>query len=400
MEIILAGLTFNKTEGTLKTYQIIQISRLSNVNFNDKASREGLQDVREFEVFKNIIISIIQRFEIDRQTIARSTDAHWKKNNDIESNKIDANKIAKNIIKEESSENKKSSSHIKTKYSNTEKTLAKAINTYQNEIRNSDESLRLLRVLASTGLVITSFSHELRNLKSSILTRTSDLKKLVETLIPNDGVNDIPDYLDPFILIDYIRSSDEKIYSWLNFSLDSIKKDKRKRNKIDFYDYYKELYRNWDKILAESNIKLQIPICDSNYKCFLKAYPMDLDAIFVNLISNSVNAFREKRCITKDKVIDISLICKKDSIVIRYSDNGPGLNPIISSPERIFEPFVSTKVDRYGEVIGTGLGMWILKITLEEYNTKFELKEVKKGFELEIVFLTNKDEGRYKNGEV
>jgi len=387
---------------------VIQISRLSNVNFNDKASREGLQDVREFEVFKNIIISIIQKFEIDRQTIGRSIKAYWKKENEIESNKMDANELAKKIIEEEEEEptkKKKSSAkkkikNKKTKFSNTEKTLAKAINTYQNEIRDTDESLRLLRVLASTGLVITSFSHELQNLKSSILTRTGELKDLIENLIPKDKLKNIPDHLDPYILINDMRSSDEKIYSWLKFSLNSIKKDKRERNKINFYDYYKELYRSWEEILAESDIKLQIPTCDDNYKCFLKAYPMDLDAIFVNLISNSVNAFREKRCITKDKIIDISLICKKDRITIKYSDNGPGLNPSISLPESIFEPFESTKVDRYGKVIGTGLGMWILKITLEEYDTKYELKEVRKGFELEIIFLTNKDEGVYKNDKV
>ena len=41
----------------------IKISRLTNVNFEDKSSREGLQENKTFQIFKGLIASIINIFE-------------------------------------------------------------------------------------------------------------------------------------------------------------------------------------------------------------------------------------------------------------------------------------------------------------------------------------------------
>ncbi|MBK7934540.1 MAG: hypothetical protein IPK01_13875 [Acidobacteria bacterium] len=52
-----------------------KISRLTNVDFEDKSSREGLQENKTFQVFKTLIASIINILENDRSFIAREMDA-------------------------------------------------------------------------------------------------------------------------------------------------------------------------------------------------------------------------------------------------------------------------------------------------------------------------------------
>ncbi|ULT25751.1 hypothetical protein KUH03_01765 [Sphingobacterium sp. E70] len=49
----------------------IKISRTANIDFEDKSSREGLQENKTFQVFKEIIQGIIGVFEEDRAFIAR-----------------------------------------------------------------------------------------------------------------------------------------------------------------------------------------------------------------------------------------------------------------------------------------------------------------------------------------
>ena len=55
----------------------IRISRLTNIRFEDKSSREGIQETQEFQVFKRIIANIINIFEEDRSYIARELDAYY-----------------------------------------------------------------------------------------------------------------------------------------------------------------------------------------------------------------------------------------------------------------------------------------------------------------------------------
>ncbi|MCI4626513.1 MAG: PAS domain S-box protein [Candidatus Magnetoovum sp. WYHC-5] len=78
-----------------------------------------------------------------------------------------------------------------------------------------------------------------------------------------------------------------------------------------------------------------------------------LEQVFINIFQNSVDAFPDK---TKDAtiVVDISLNNKKDAIIIKLSDNGPGINSVYI--DKIFEPFFTTK--DVGK--GTGLGLAIV----------------------------------------
>lgn len=62
----------------------INISRLTNINFEDKSSREGLQENDVFILFKTLIINIIRLFENDRQTVMRAMNTLYEQNNENE----------------------------------------------------------------------------------------------------------------------------------------------------------------------------------------------------------------------------------------------------------------------------------------------------------------------------
>lgn len=80
----------------------IKISRLTNLEFEDKSSRDGLQETKTFKVFKNLIISIIAKFEEDRSSIAKELSAYSKKNS-AEDSRVDGQteSLARQIIDRE-----------------------------------------------------------------------------------------------------------------------------------------------------------------------------------------------------------------------------------------------------------------------------------------------------------
>lgn len=74
-----------------------------------------------------------------------------------------------------------------------------------------------------------------------------------------------------------------------------------------------------------------------------------LQQVVMNLITNALDAMED----TADKVLDISLIQSDGYVVLSLRDHGPG----IETPEKIFDPFYTTKEVGHSEGMGLGLSI-------------------------------------------
>jgi C4-dicarboxylate-specific signal transduction histidine kinase len=148
----------------------------------------------------------------------------------------------------------------------------------------------------------------------------------------------------------------------------------------------------WAPTLNSQAVNMDI-VMESDKELMFRVFPIDIDSIFNNLIANSLDAFRRNDANDKRNIF-IELFEKDNNLVMIYRDSGPGLNDSIKNPYDIFEPFVTTKIDKNGEEIGTGLGMWIVKSTIDEYKGKISISNnLSEGFGIEINFPLKKDEG-------
>lgn len=105
----------------------------------------------------------------------------------------------------------------------------------------------------------------------------------------------------------------------------------------------------------------------------IECYPGQLNQVFMNLLSNAIDALEERNAQVTPKAIaanpgkiqiSTSLI-NKDWVKIRVADNGLGIDDKILS--RLFDPFFTTKV--VGK--GTGLGLSIsYQIVTDKHNGK------------------------------
>lgn len=373
----------------------ISISRLDNINFEDKSSREGFQENIAFIALKDLVRKIIQEFEADRQHVMRALDKLYEIKNIDEQEKKRANQIAKQIISkiDKGLTEEKLSSFINNDTKGVENVgiLAKSYLAQVKTNRDLISELQLLRALASTGLTLTSFAHDLNNLSANIVQRNSNLKKIVSRLIKAENVTNLPPFLNPLIVIDDMATQDERLKKWLEFSLNTIKVDKRTKKKIELYKYFEDFERTWESVLTFQKVKLTVPTSEKS-KCFLRIFEIDFDSIFNNLISNSLTAFRRSDA-SDERNINIELVQENNDIVINFSDSGPGLSEDIDDPNKIFEAFYTTKRDQLGKEIGTGLGMWIIKSTVEEYRGNIRITKPRPGLSLQFVFPIRKDEG-------
>lgn len=388
----------NQIAGTIK------ISRLHNASFQDKSGREGIIENDEFELFKNVIKDIIGLFERDRNVIMYNLSELYKSNNEDEEKvrrgKVEAEKIIRKKDEkkdyESSNQNKSNAQNNKSNeeqqqgYSEAEENIADAFLILEKNNEKKDEELRLLRSLASVGLIISSFAHEVRSLRARLVPRTKFLVDELKKHLDEDVLTKTLDKDDnPFYMIGLMREEDVKLKHWLDYSLSTLKIDKRERKSLDFAEYFENFKANWSKALEQRNIKLELQNPDDS-NCVTRAFEVNMDSIFNNLLSNSINAHYGYN--RDQKKIEISWRRKSDIIEIIFSDNGKGLDEKYKdNPDEIFNLNESSKTDNKGNKIGTGLGLYIVKSIIEEYNnSSISILKVDEGLAFRITFKIRK----------
>lgn len=166
----------------------------------------------------------------------------------------------------------------------------------------------------------------------------------------------------------------------------AIKKDKRTRGKFEFSSFFKSLNKSWYRIFKKRDIRLNINDNLEKNSYDFRAFEMDISTIFTNLINNSIDSFNNLTE-PQERLIDINIRLKKESIEIVYSDNGVGIDKVFEDDkDEIFLPFKTTKRDRKGKEIGTGLGMYLVKSVIDDNNGTIDILEPEKGFSVLISF--------------
>lgn len=342
----------------------IYISRVENESILDKSSREGVIENEYFRALKDVILAIISIFERDRSYIGYTMRLYSDKVGEKEKIKEAGKNIADGVL--DKRQKKNISKKAVERQANT---LAKAVKIYEEEREELISEIKLLRSLATNGLITTSIVHDLKGINAMLVNRVDSLNSAIEkkkTELVKRNINDL-------------RKNDIFLKSWISVLTNQIKSDKRKRIKKDVYATIKDSIQVLEPILFQKKIEIDFQ-CDEKL-VYKKIFISDFESIMYNLIINSIESF-EKSKIDK-RVIKIALETN-DEFIMYYNDNGKGLDALFSNPYDIFNFGTTSKFDINGEQTGTGLGMYIIASTLSEYNAAYKITEQIKGFGLKV----------------
>lgn len=193
------------------------------------------------------------------------------------------------------------------------------------------------------------------------------------------------------------------------FYLNSKKKEITKREIEEFYNdsktQIKEMIKTADEFkdffkpnkkkkrfcindILDHVVELVVPVLDHNkiviqkeYLCkvYIYGYENEFAQAVLNIVNNSKDAFMKSS--EKNKKITITLLENENTFVLRIKDNAGGIQEAIK--KKIFEPYFTTKEEKEG----TGLGLYMTKLIVEEYmNGSIEVKNEESGALFEIVF--------------
>lgn len=350
----------------------IFISRM-NTALPDQSNREGIVETPEFQLLKEFVIKMIELLEQDRQYVSRKLNALYVREHPTEDIENDIRRKAKDSEKKKAKPKEKqedpkpenedqsdTSDDLKVKASDAQKVL----DAKDEQIEELQTENKMLRALATTGIVTNTYIHEFKTLTHKLNMKITMAKEAIDL---DQDIQEAGEYIDQ---ANDIRKA---FNSWFEVTIEAVKSDKRRRRKVDLIKIIAKLVASWNQTL--SNKDIHILFADNvEDEIMLKCFPYEIETIINNLITNSVASFEKTRM--EQQEIRITLSEGEEYVIIDYEDTGAGLSSLYkNNPEKILEAFETSKRNKEGELIGTGMGMWIVNNTVLDYRGKIDLEK-------------------------
>ncbi|MDB5211982.1 MAG: hypothetical protein JWQ30_2809 [Sediminibacterium sp.] len=263
------------------------------------------------------------------------------------------------------------------------------LSTALQDLKDTQIQLVEAEKMASLGQLTAGIAHEINNpinfVKSNIRPLEMDIKDLIEIIDAYDTLHTIPDAdfagklieinkLKKQIDVDYVKDEITNLVKGIHDGAErtaEIVMGLRNFSRLDESEVkIVNVHEGIDStlILLKNSLPSNIVIKkDFQAHGEIECFPGKLNQVFMNIISNGIQAIKEKEHQEAEETINISTRDVDDKMEISIKDSGVGMTDEVR--QKIFDPFFTTK--DVGE--GTGLGLSIVYKIIQKHEGKIEV---------------------------
>lgn len=234
-----------------------------------------------------------------------------------------------------------------------QKSFESAFSEYAKSRDRETEALRkevqLYRTLSTAGITAATFAHESHgNPLKVIHLSAASLRKRINRYVETEHQGKL---IDP---LRKIETSTESLSTLSSATLSLVAAQKRRIGKTHIHECLEKIRELMKPFLDDRDTKLEFKLAEHDPS--LLASEAAIESVFINLINNSLNAFR--RAGTENRKIEVTTNVYGDHCEVRFSDSGPGILDV--NIRDIWLPGITTDKD------GTGLGLTIVRDTVKD----------------------------------
>ncbi|HDR2553086.1 TPA: sensor histidine kinase, partial [Enterobacter ludwigii] len=156
-----------------------------------------------------------------------------------------------------------------------------------------------------------------------------------------------------------LKESVSYINKFSQLAIENIKPDKRTRKKTNVPSVFEYIFNLMEKSLSQMGVVHKFNYVRISKEDFnVRSFEIDWESIAINFITNSLWALNDKNRNERNIEVTFERV-GGTKLRISFEDSGCGLEE--SQEENIFLPMKSSKRDRTGNVVGTGMGLAIIR---------------------------------------
>ncbi|UBB18556.1 sensor histidine kinase [Comamonas odontotermitis] len=344
----------------------VALSLEDNPLFEETSSREGLIENEAFEELRKFIRGSIE------WAILRVAALRGRKQTASQRDFTSTTRLKKpsevleefaGIVEEEANANSAQYSSHKFYESAFSKAKEKILEWENNVEQKQTESLQyeeMLRILASLGLSVSMFGHEIKGMRSSVAANVLVLQRHVDILDESSQKKKIQE-ITQTLSVATNRMFDLGAYvSGLMTSNES-----RELRTLSVKGAIERFLEQFSKYLERQKISVDFSIQRAELRT-TEMHSSELDSILLNFLTNSVKSMKS----AKVNLRRIKIYIEEDgeNILLSFQDNGTGISKEIR--EKIFDAFFTTTTETDSDGLagpGTGLGLKIVSDIANSY---------------------------------
>ena len=314
------------------------------------ANRQGLDENEYYQLFVEIIIIGIAEFERYRQSIIRKINIKNKEEEEKKTPVLDKISRSPESIKQLSNEEAR---QLAIEIKDAKKGEKESRKIKEETEARYKYDVRILNVLATTGLKASSIAHEMKNDMSMLDSWYSLVVDALRKYDMWDELNSEDNTKFAFQnvpeLLENTDESTRKISLFMGTMLEDIEKRQFETKNQEVMPLLDSIKKSWERdyawidITINSDPGIEHPISEDV-----------LQVIFDNLILNTLQQNDKKNHV--NVVIKVRKVM--ENLQIDYYDDGVGLDKkYLNNPMKILEVHETTRRN------GHGLGMWIVNNT-------------------------------------
>ena len=261
--------------------------------------------------------------------------------------------------------------------------LAQAARDYESDVEAklaaSIEYEEMLRILASLGLSISVFGHEIRGAERAVVANLMVLEDLIADVADEALRRALSDQRE-----DLDRSAGRlfDIGGYIGGLMSRT--ESRELRDLSVKGSIDRFTRQFSGYMAKQRVSFEIDVEPLE----LRTTPMhgaELDSVLLNFLTNSIKSM--KRAKVADRQVRIEARRVGRLVVIAFEDNGAGISADLH--DRVFDPFFTTTMGAEDDGVagpGTGLGLKIVSDIAASYGGAAAVGEPSDGYTCRMEF--------------